>query len=189
MKNFQITDAETGKKYWISRSIAVHGILLVHDLERNQKFLLIEKRGPGCPDEIGKWANPTGYLDWDETLKEALFREVYEEMGLDLEKLKIKLISLSGYYDDPKKENQNVTLRFKVGLKYEEIKPLLKDGTINPNTESRGGEKDEVSAIDLLRIYPREDLVDPSQFAFNHGEIINDLIRKYNKYDSRSNRE
>lgn len=180
MKNFQITDKETGKKYWISRSMAVHGILLIHDTPRDQKFLLVEKRGPGCPDEIGKWANPTGYLDWDETLKEALYREVWEEMGLDLGKLENCNISLVGYFDDPTKENQNVTLRFRVDLEYSEIRPLLMDGTINPNTASRGGEKGEVSSIHLFRLSPRKGLVDPKLFAFNHGELINKLIRKYN---------
>lgn len=180
MKNFQITDKETGKKYWISRSMAVHGILLVHDYVRNCVFLLIENRGPGCPDEIGKWANPTGYLDWDETLKEALYREVWEELGLDLKGLNVCDISLEGYFDDPTKENQNVTIRFQVDLDYSEIIPLLKNGTINSNTKSRGGEDDEVSGIDLLKIFPRTNLVDPGLFAFNHGEIINGLIRKYN---------
>ena len=179
MKNFQITDKETGKKYWISRSIGVHGILLVNGPE-DQKYLLIEKRGPGCPDEIGKWANPTGYLDWDETLIEALYREVWEEIGLDLGKLEHCKVEFSGYFDDPAKENQNVTIRFKVDLEYSEIKPLLRDKIINPNTESRGGESDEVSAIDLFKIYPRKDLVNPKLFAFNHGELVNNLIRKYN---------
>lgn len=180
MKNFQVTDAETGKKYWISRSMAVHGMLLVHDDERNQIFLLTEKRGPGCPDEIGKWANPTGYLDWDETLKDALIREVYEEMGLSLRSLKRCDIEFSGYFDNPEKENQNVTLRFQVDLDYSEIKPLLQEKVINTDTKSRGGEEGEVSSIDLLRISPRQNQVDPNLFAFNHGEIINNLIKKYN---------
>lgn len=179
MKNFQVTDKDTGKKYWISRSMAVHGILLVNGPD-NQKFLLIEKRGPGCPDEIGKWANPTGYLDWDETLVGALYREVWEEMGLDLGKLKYCKVEFSGYFDDPTKENQNVTIRFLVNLDYAEIKPLLRNKIINSDTKSRGGESDEVSSIDLLRIYPRKSLVNPEIFAFNHGKLINNLIKKYN---------
>lgn len=179
MKNFQITDKDSNKQYWISRSMAIHGILLVHDYERNQKFLLIEKRGPGCPDEIGKWADPTGYLDWNETTKEALHREVWEETGLDLMKVTHK-ISFYGI-DDLPVGRQNVTIRYKVDLEYPEIKPLLKSGVINSDTVSRGGEEGEVSGVDLLKIYPRDSEVDPKLFAFDHGELINEIIKNLNQ--------
>ena len=165
--------------------MAVHGILEVlrsftdDDEPSSEIYLLIEKRGPGCPDEIGKWANPTGYLDWDETLKEALAREVWEEIGLDFGKLEYCSVFEYGREDNPI-GRQNVTIMFRVLLDYDEIKTLLKNGIINTDTVSRGGEKGEVSGIQLLKIRPRDSEVDPGLFAFNHGEIINELIRYYN---------
>lgn len=66
------------KKVWLSRSLAVVGVILI-----NNKILMV-KRGPGCPDEIGKWVLPCGYLDENETLKEAMYRETYEETGINL---------------------------------------------------------------------------------------------------------
>ena len=80
-ENFKIIDAATGKEYWISRSMAVMGIIVS---EKDDKlYFVVEKRGPGCPDEVGKWCCPCGYLAWDETRREAVLREIYEETGLD----------------------------------------------------------------------------------------------------------
>lgn len=182
MKNFQIEDRDTGKMYWISRSMAVHGVLLLHNFKDNQIWVLLEKRGPGCPDEIGKWADPTGYLDWDETLKEALYREVWEELGLNLGDLDLCKITLDGIHDSVVDNKlQNVTVRYIVNLDWDEIQPLLRRGIINTDTESRGGEKDEVSDINTIKIYPRDTTIDkPGFFAFNHGDIINRLIKHYN---------
>jgi ADP-ribose pyrophosphatase YjhB (NUDIX family) len=66
---------------WLSRSSAVVvTIWCIVDIP----YLLLGKRGCGCPDEVGKWNLPCGYLDWNETLKEAAEREVYEETGLNI---------------------------------------------------------------------------------------------------------
>ena len=66
------------RKVWLSRSLAVVGVIII-----NHKFLMV-KRGTGCPDEVGKWVLPCGYVDWNETLKEAMYRETYEETGINL---------------------------------------------------------------------------------------------------------
>jgi len=72
---------------WVSRSVAVVGLVcdlvLAKDHLDQWKFLLC-KRGPDCPDEIGKWCLPCGYIDWDEDGLDGFRREVYEETGIFL---------------------------------------------------------------------------------------------------------
>ena len=73
-----VTIQDTGTKTWLSRSCAVVGLI-----EIDNKFLMV-KRGPKCPDEVGKWVLPCGYLDWDENITEGMYRETYEETGINL---------------------------------------------------------------------------------------------------------
>ena len=77
-KENECTKTTDGRTVWLSRSCAVVGIIAV-----DNKVLMV-KRGLGCPDEVGKWVLPCGYLDYDETLQDAIIREVYEETGFNL---------------------------------------------------------------------------------------------------------
>lgn len=75
-----------GRKIWLSRSCAV--VVNIWYIDQDSKpYVLMGKRGKGCPDEVGKWVLPCGYLDYNETLAEAAAREVYEETGLDVKGL------------------------------------------------------------------------------------------------------
>ena len=153
---------EPGFIGWHSRSIAVTCIITNKE---HTKFL-VERRGPGCPDFIGKLCCPCGYLGWDETLEEAAIREVYEETGIKLDETCD--IHMIGIQDDPKDSNkQNVTVRFVAECNnFDEIIKYA-----NCNTFSRGGEKDECS--ELLIITPEEIKYMPSDtFAFNHAQLI-----------------
>lgn len=184
IKNFLVTTTD-GKKYWISRSVAIHGIILLRDSKTNNLYVLLERRGPSCPDEVGKLANVCGYLDWRETLVGALKREIYEETGLYIDDLRTSKIEFSGIDDSIDGENsvkQNITIRYKVTLDYDEVKKLLESGEINTDTKSRGGEKGEVSEIKILKL-TASNPVDETQFAFNHGQIINSIIRDDNRID------
>lgn len=80
-----------GRKVFLSRSCAVIPIIICNvprDAEDNcaisDGFVLLNKRGPACPDHVGKWTLPCGYLDWDESGSEAAIREIWEECGLDI---------------------------------------------------------------------------------------------------------
>jgi len=168
MKNFQVEDKETGKKYWISRSVAVSVAIYGIDDSGNYWFLS-EKRGPGCPDNVGKWTFPCGYLDFDETLKEGAAREIYEETGL---RINTRFLEFYGIRDDPKKENrQNIVIRYILGIPLEELKEVLSSGEINTRTQERGGEGNECSEIKLLR------LKDTKNWAFSHDEFAKSIMR------------
>jgi ADP-ribose pyrophosphatase YjhB (NUDIX family) len=170
-ENFTIEDKKTGKIYWISRAVAVVGVIMASD--GNEFYFLLEHRGSGCPDNIGKLCSVCGYLNWDETRIEALKRETYEETGL---KVKDSQILEFETIDDPKRDaKQNIVTRYLIAYKYSELLEALNNGTINIDTKSRGGEENEVSEFVFLSLSEINSL-DSDEFAFGHKELIQDII-------------
>jgi len=174
-ENFQITDAKTGKVYWISRAMAVCGIIACIRPEDEKLFFLVEKRGPGCPDFVGFYACPCGYLGWGETRLDAIIREIKEETGLDVEPVRDDIYEWMT--EDRPEENarQNVTTRYVVPADYDLVKEYLDSGA-DLNSEARGGEAEEVSELVLVG----EDEIDNYSWAWNHGELLKMLVKSYN---------
>ena len=75
-----------GEEIWVSRSVTVLAILVV--VCDGSAYVPLNKRGPDLPSEVGKWCLAGGYLDYDETIGGAVMREVWEELGLDLQELR-----------------------------------------------------------------------------------------------------
>ncbi len=73
-----------GKPHFIARDCAVVAQVFLYDKQSQTWYVLLGKRGSNVPDFQGFWGFPCGYLDWDETLYEAVLREVWEETGLVL---------------------------------------------------------------------------------------------------------
>ena len=172
-ENFTITDRETGKIYWISRAMAVCGIIAAVDPD-NKFWFLVEKRGPDCPDFVGYYCNPCGYLGWGETLRHAVLREIYEETGLDYRSQEgdKDLLEQWMIMDDPiDNARQNVTVRFKLHADYKDL--VQHEYTLN--SEDRGGERGECAEIKLIS----EDEIDNYQWAWNHGELLKQFIKEY----------
>ena len=171
-ENFTITDKETGKIYWISRAMAVCGIIVSVRPDGKLVFL-IEKRGPDCPDFVGYYCNPCGYLGWGETRRQAVLREIYEETGLDFRGHEDSDGLIEWMTVDNPEENarQNVTTRFIINADYDDIK----DHEFSLNSEDRGGEKGECSEIKVIS----EDEIDNYQWAWNHGELLKQFVREY----------
>ena len=164
MKNFQIEDKETGKKYWISRAIAVCGIVIVRD--GNEHYVLVNKRGEGAPNYKGCWNLVCGYLDWDETLKDAITREVLEETKVCIP---THFWDMSDISDDPNKDGlQNVTIRFKTYLTREQFDEFNNIGS--KMVAAHGGEENEVECVRLLKL--DKENIDSLEWAFNHKEIV-----------------
>ena len=171
-KNFKITDKETGVDYWISRSCAVCVVVVVVDSKTDKMYLLASKRGPNCPDYVGKWNLTCGYLDFDETLVQAASRELYEETGALVKPEDLQFWGINDAVS-PGDEKQNVTHRFWVALDYEEISKGLLEGSINTDTVSRGGEEDEV---DEIRLFDAS-AIDSVEWAFNHDQVIYEFVQ------------
>lgn len=155
MKNFKVIDKDTNKEYWISRSIAVASFIFYHEPNTNNIYVLANKRGDGTPDFQHCWNCPCGYLDFDETLKDAAIREIFEETGYIINSENLTINSIN---DDPKDSNkQNVTIRFVAHL------------TKMPDYKERlGGEQNEVDDIKWILIND----IDNYDWAFNHNKLI-----------------
>lgn len=85
-ENEEITTVD-GRTFWISRSCAIVAYVCLYNLSDKRWYTLLGKRGTGVPDAQGYWALTCGYLDWDESLHQAMLREVWEECGVDLSSL------------------------------------------------------------------------------------------------------
>ena len=157
MNNFPVI--KDGKEYWIARNIAV--VCFVLAPINNEWCILANQRGNGTPDFQGLWNVPCGYLDFDETTKQAAMREVFEETGIQLTYAKFW-----GYDDSPYSNLQNVTFRF-----YSIINNP-QSNVINVNTKDRGGEANEVGAISWIPISK----INKFEWAFNHDKLIKELI-------------
>jgi 8-oxo-dGTP pyrophosphatase MutT (NUDIX family) len=142
------TDHQT---YYISRANSVVAEVCLYDLSSQQWYILLVKRGLDCPDFQNYWCLPCGYLDWDETLAQAMLREVYEETGLYL--LEMNQASQFGYspsplmqtadighekpwfiYDIPDQNSQNLAFHFVTAFSWagQPLPQLLSE----PNGES-----------------------------------------------------
>ena len=154
LKNFPVRIK--GKEYWISRSCAVVG--LVTKETENGLMFLANKRGSGCPDYVGYWNVPCGYVDYDESLEEAVSREVFEETGLNTKPEDWEFLGINS---DPKKSN-NQTISVRWHTKYDE-----KMGGFD-TSHSEKDEVDEVKWIDINDI-------DDYNWAFNQYELLNTI--------------
>lgn len=94
--------------FFHSRSVAV--LVVPFFSLGNSIWIPLGQRSSSVSDS-GKWCVPCGYLDWDESGKEAAIREAYEELGLDL----ADHIHANPWFvqTDPSQDaRQNITLRY-----------------------------------------------------------------------------
>lgn len=113
----------------------------------------------GKVSDSGKWCLPCGYLDWDESAQDAVIREAYEELGLDLR----GLISDQPWFvqSDPKRDaRQNVTLRFGCINFVDKLPDLTIDGS-------------EVVAAEWRTV---STAIGSTDLAFNHAQIVDEYL-------------
>jgi len=149
-----------GQVYWISRSIAVVGLVFVRC--KGETYVLINQRGQGAPDYQGYWNLPCGYLDWNESGVEAVVREIYEETGLNIKQyFSDNLLNVhQPYYvaSDVAQNKQNVTLRYRFFIQVDKL----------PELTNKYNEENETAEIGWFKI---DEIMD-KEFAFGHKEII-----------------
>lgn len=171
-ENFKVTAVEDGKEYWISRSVAVAVVVKGLSSSKEEDVFLVHKRGSGCPDFIGHWSTNCGYINWNETVREAAARELYEESGLIVNPENLEFI---GYNDPVGDGKENITLRFLVTLDRSYLQELLNLGSINTDTKSRGGEENEIDEFRLILAQP-EEINALGSWAFEHDELLKKFI-------------
>lgn len=162
---------EDGRTVWLSRACAV--VNTVWCVVDGDARLLIGQRGPGSPDEVGKWNLPCGYLDWNETLKDASIREIWEETGVNVKDVKDENIIMN-FMDYPWAINstvdkgdkkQNVSIHHAIIFRADKF-PELTDANSEP---------EEIS--DLKWIKNTE--IDDFDYAFNHDKRIYEFINDH----------
>ena len=112
---------------------------------KDGKILLIKR---GVKPYKDFWALPGGHVDFDETVEEAVVREIKEETSLDVISLKFL-----GLYSDPGRHpDQSVAVSY----------------VVNFIGEPKAGDDAEE-----CRFFPLDSL--PENLAFDHQKIINDF--------------
>jgi ADP-ribose pyrophosphatase YjhB (NUDIX family) len=135
------------------RHITVNTIVI----KDNQVLMGLRAAVPGLTMlEVGKWALIGGFYDRDETLLDAVKREVMEESGWEIDN--IKLFRINDSPDRPIEDRQNVDMIYvaqavkQVGVHDQEVKEL--------------------------RWFPLGSLPPHDQIAFDHGDSL-ELYQKY----------
>lgn len=126
-----------GEIVWDSRSCAVTSI--VSCWYQGDLYIALNKRGQGTPDFQGHWSLCCGYMDWDEDAYDAARREIWEEIGLDVEGQGFSC--QGGVHENqpwfvqssPRASNQNISLRFWFGHEDISTLPELSMGNCEPN--------------------------------------------------------
>ena len=162
MNNHPLINPETGEVEWIARNIAAL-VMIIGVNKEGKSHILVNKRGPKTPDPEfrGCWCMPCGYLDYNETIKEAAAREVFEETGVKLNANNLILFYINDNPNDDKR--QNVTFRYRYTIK-ENIEDI--------KLTSKNSEEEEVSSIKWIPI----DDIDNYKWAFNHDKIIREEV-------------
>lgn len=122
----------------------------------DNKILLV-KRAPNLL-EGGKWGLVGGYVDRDETLKEAIKREIMEETGY-----KVQNITFFGVNDSPNRpheDRQNISFVFFC------------------DAGSKSGDEDEESTE--IKWFSFDELPQDEEIAFDHYKNIQNYL-KYKK--------
>lgn len=157
--------------YWISRSVTV--LLCLFVVVDQQFYVPLGKRGLELPNEQGKWGLPGGYLDYDETIGDAVIRETYEELGLNLYHL-TETYSAIGDLEHPYLVTsrptglQNVSMRFGLMLFADTLPELVPQVGFGEVEEARWFRLEEAVAM---------------QLAFNHQDVMHHCLDTYFKSD------
>ena len=123
-----------------NRGVSVDAVIF-----RNNQVLLVKR---GIEPNMGSWATPGGYVEWDESTEEAIVREVKEETNLN-----VKTVKLVNIYSSPKRHPKHV-----INILY------LVD--VEEGSPSAGDDAEDASwfALDSL----------PEQMALDHRQNIAD---------------
>lgn len=169
-KQNECVDLPDGRKVWLSRAVAVNMTLLL--LHEGRLYVAMEQRGDKAADYQGMWCLPCGYLDWNESGSDAIRRECWEELGLDIGQI-LATKSIGASYvsspwhvnTDPNENRQNVSLSYGILFKSSDFPEL-----------TLGEQEGESSATEWK---PVEWVFANHEFvAFNHAHKVANFIKK-----------
>lgn len=149
--------------YYISRSCAVEAIVLVK--KNGTWYVLANKRGPGCFNNVGLWNVPSGYVDYNETCEQAAVRETFEETGVHISSDGLHFYCI----DSIPEGRQNIVIVY-----YTIIDSEL------TNTSKEHCEKGEVDEILWI---PEENLDKVRWISYDHIRRVKDVIKGLKEAD------
>lgn len=154
---------------WYSRSVAASIFVYCKD-EDGDWCVLASERGEEAADFREFWNVPCGYVDFNESVKSAALRELYEETGVFIsDEENDGLVQFVGYEDSPAANRQNITFRFAA---------FIKDAVTSGFTFSKKmNEGKEVGEIKWIKI----DKIDDYLWAFGHEKRILEIFENNNK--------
>lgn len=123
-------------------SLTVDGII-----EKDKEVLLIRRRDPPYQ---GEYALPGGFVDYGESVEDAVMREVKEETGL-----KTEINKLIGVYSSPDRDPRGHMITTAFSLE-------IKKGSLRSGSDAEEAEFFDLDSLPTL--------------AFDHSEIIEDYI-------------
>ncbi len=149
---------------WFSRSMAVAIFVYCKDQDGDW-CVLASERGEEAADYRGFWNCCCGYLDFNETTKEAALRELYEETGVFI--TDESLVTFIGYEDNIQANRQNVTFRFAA---------FIDDAVTTDFTFSRKyNEGKEVGEIKWIKMFD----INNYMWAFGHDKRIIEIFNSH----------
>lgn len=160
-----ITETGEEKIVYDGRYACVTGIIIA--VEENTSYVLANKRGPGCPTNVGLWNMPCGFMD-SGSAEENVSREIYEETGCKISPDKLSFVGISNTGTE-----RNVTLRYAAILNEGRQEILTPE-----QLKELGGEKDEVAEVKWIDIR----FIDKYKWAFKHDDVIHQFLAEITAY-------
>lgn len=167
---------------WYSRSVATAMFLFARN-KKGRWCVLANKRGPGCPDFVGRWCVSCGYVEFDdESMAHRACIETFEETGIVLSPNDLKLVDIE---DSPSANRQNITFRYiKVcGKVFPKWIPNLIQKWLDPDSMKTTDFKPnrnhmEEEEVDEIKWIPLNE-VHNYEWAFGHGKTIIEMAKHY----------
>jgi len=171
-KCYKVTEEGKEILIWNSRSVAVNCVIALVD-EQIGPCILVSKRGPNAADFQGKMNIVAGYLDWDESGTDAVYRETWEECGVNVLQLLTDFKIIRNDLFDPwsvktftDENRQNVSLRYGVIMSK---KPSQTFPTLSTEHNEIEGE------VESPFWMPYHD-IDNYEWAFKHDVVIKNYL-------------
>lgn len=169
-----------GTPHYIHRAVSVDAFVFAlapKEIEFGQIHVLVIKRADTMEVDPGKYGVPCGYLDWNETIYEAVIREVYEETSLYLPNYKNNIefdnnkqpFFIDSNPDAKYNSRQNVAHNFIFALDFSNENPDTFPSYVQNYTSN------ETSLVKWVPWYDfiRNDL----EWSFNHEHRVSDAMK------------
>lgn len=181
---------EDGREVFEARDATVCIPVIAFD-KNNDIYILLSRRGIGTPNYQHHINLVCGYLDYNESLDDAARRELWEEVGLNVQDIPKENILYNiqempwELKSKPDHSKQNVTARFGLVLKYDKVEDF-------PVLSIEYCEKDEVTEArwytheEALTLVSSEEDCDPlvvDKWAFNHYELYRRWVEKVKSFN------